>query len=164
MSEDFQAAPLDLRAKLLTAFVIGLMLLVGREDPTVLLILVSLVLLALAVVGIRGYRLTDEELQVRHFGWSQSWRLRDLRDVNVRPGVLANSMRTMGIGGFFGYIGRFRNRILGEYQAYVTDGSRAVVLRFQDSTLVISPDDPAAFVSKVYQRRSYWSPPTLSRK
>ena len=79
---------------------------------------------------------------------------RDLRDVKVRPGVLTGSIRTLGIGGFFGYIGRFRSRLLGNYQAYVTDSSRAVVLRFKDDTLVISPDDPAAFVSKVYQLRA----------
>ena len=154
MNEDFQAAPLDLRAKLLTIFVIGLLLVIGRGDPAVLLILVGLVLLATAVVGIRGYRLTKDELHVRHYGWSQQWSLRDLSDVNVRPGVLSGSIRTIGIGGFFGYIGRFRSSLLGDYQAYVTDSSRTVVLRFKDATLVISPDDPAAFVSQVYQLRA----------
>jgi hypothetical protein len=111
-------------------------------------------LLSTVVLGIRGYQLTKDELHVKHFGWSQRWRLRDLRDINVRPGALSGSVRTLGIGGFFGYIGRFRSSILGDYQAYVTDGSRAVVLRFAECTLVISPSDPAAFVSKVYQLRS----------
>ena len=151
---DFQPAPLDLRAKLLTLFVVGLLLVIGRTDVTVLLLLVSLILLAAVILGIRGYRLTDDELYIRHVGWSQSWSLRDLRDVKVRPGVLTGSMRTLGIGGFFCYIGRFRSQLLGNYQAYVTDSSRAVVLRFKDDTLVISPDDPAAFVSKVYQLRA----------
>jgi hypothetical protein len=154
MHEDFQPAPLDLRAKLLTLFVIGLLLVSSRGDVTILLFLLALMLLATAVLGIRSYRLTNDELHVRHFGWSQRWRLRDLRDINVRPGVLTGSIRTMGIGGFFGYIGRFRSSMLGDYQAYVTDGSRSVVLRFADRTLVISPDDPAAFVSKVYQLRA----------
>lgn len=151
---DFQPAPLDLRAKLLTLFVVGLLLVIGRTDVTILLLLVSLILLATAILGIRGYRLTDEELYIRHVGWSQRWSLRDLRDVKIRPGILTGSMRTVGIGGFFGYIGRFRSQLLGNYQAYVTDTSRAVVLRFNDDTLVISPDDPAAFVSKVYQLRA----------
>lgn len=154
MHEDFQPAPLDMRAKLLTLFVIGLLLLIGRDNLTVLLALASLIILAAGVVGIRGYRLTTDELHVRHYGWSQRWRIGDLRDVNVRPGVLSGSIRTIGIGGFFGYIGRFHSAILGDYQAYVTDGSRAVVLRFSDRTLVVSPNDPAAFVSKVYQLRA----------
>jgi hypothetical protein len=151
---DFQAAPLDLRAKLLTLFITGLLLLIGRDNLTALLFLVSLILLATAILGIRGYRLTGDDLYIRHVGWSQHWSLRDLRDVKIRPGVLTGSMRTLGIGGFFGYIGRFRSQLLGNYQAYVTDSSRAVVLRFKDDTLVISPDDPAAFVSKVYQLRA----------
>ncbi len=154
MYEDFQPAPLELRAKLLTAFIVGLLLLLGRDSLPALFVLASLILIAAAVVGIRGYRITEEELQVKHIGWSQYWALRDLRDITVRPGVLSGSMRTMGIGGFFGYIGRFRSSLLGDYQAYVTDGSRAVVLRFKEGTVVISPNDPAAFVSKVYQYRA----------
>ncbi|MFN2121935.1 MAG: PH domain-containing protein, partial [Candidatus Promineifilaceae bacterium] len=116
---DYQVAPLDLRAKLLTVFVIGLLLVIGRENATLLLFLISLILLATAVLGIRGYSLTDEELHIRHIGWSQHWSLRDLRDVKIRPGVLTGSMRTLGIGGFFGYIGRFHSQLLGSYQAYV---------------------------------------------
>lgn len=154
MYEDFRPAPLDMRARLLTIFVIALLMLLGRESMVILVVLLSLILLATAIVGIRGYRLTDEELLVRHVGWSQRWSLRDLRDITVRPGVLSGSFRTLGIGGFFGYLGRFRSSSLGDYQAYVTDGSRAVVLRFTDSTVVVSPDDPAAFVSKVYQIRA----------
>jgi hypothetical protein len=151
---DFQPAPLDLRAKLLTLFVVGLLLVIGRNDLTILLFLGFLILLATAILGIRSYRLTEEDLTIRHVGWSQHWSLRDLRDVKIRPGILTGSMRTMGIGGFFGYIGLFRSQLLGNYQAYVTDSSRAVVLRFNDDTLVISPEDPAAFVSKVYQLRA----------
>jgi hypothetical protein len=143
-----------MRARLLTLFVISLLLVSSRGNVTILAILAALVLLTTAILGIRGYQLTKDELHVKHFGWSQQWRLRDLRDINVRPGVLTGSVRTLGIGGFFGYVGRFRSSILGDYQAYVTDGSRAVVLRFSECTLVISPNDPAAFVSKVYQLRS----------
>ncbi len=154
MYEDFRAAPLDMRARLLTIFVIALLMLLGRESMMIVAVLVGLILLATLIVGIRGYRLTEDELLIRHVGWSQRWSLRELRDITVRPGVLSGSMRTLGIGGFFGYIGRFRSTLLGDYQAYVTDGSRAVVLRFTDSTVVVSPDDPAAFVSKVYQFRA----------
>jgi hypothetical protein len=155
MQVDFSPAPLDLRAKLLTLFVISLLLLLARENLILLAALTALVLLAAGLVGVRGYRLTQDELLVRHVGWSQRWSLRELRDVSVRPGALAGSIRSFGIGGFFGYIGRFNSSTLGDYQAYVTDGSRAVVLRFIDSTLVISPNDPGAFVSKVYQLRNY---------
>jgi Bacterial PH domain len=154
MHEDFHPAPLDTRAKVLTLAVAGLLMALAREEPLGLVVLVLLILLGTAVLGIRGYRLTEEEFQIRHFGWSQRWRLRDLRDVSVQPGVLAGSIRTFGIGGFFGYFGRFRGRLLGSYKAYVTDGSRAVVLRFFDDTIVISPEDPASFVSKTFHFRT----------
>jgi hypothetical protein len=153
MHNDFNVAPLDTRAKLLTLCVVALLAVVGRENPLALLILMGLIVLATAVFGIRGYRVTGDEIQVRHYGWSQRWALRDMVDATMRPGVVAGSMRTFGIGGFFGYVGRFRNGMLGNYHAYLTDSSRAVVLRFVNDTLVVSPADPLAFVSQVYRSR-----------
>ncbi len=153
MHNDFQVAPLDARAKLLTLFVVALLASVGRSNMPALLVLMGLIVLATAVFGIRGYRVTAEAIEVRHYGWSQRWALRDMVDATMRPGIVAGSMRTFGIGGFFGYIGRFRNGLLGNYHAYLTDSSRAVVLRFLNDTLVVSPADPLAFVSQVYRSR-----------
>lgn len=153
MNSDFPVAPFDSRAKLLTLFVVAAVAILARNNPPLLLVLMGLILLATAVFGIRGYRVTADEIQVRHFGWSQRWSLREMVDASMQPGVVAGSMRTFGIGGFFGYIGRFRNGMLGNYHAYLTDSSRAVVLRFMNDTLVVSPADPLAFVSQVYRSR-----------
>lgn len=64
------------------------------------------------------------------------------------------SVRTFGNGGFFGFIGWFRHALLGSYRAYATDPANAVVLHFEDDTVVITPDDPAAFARSVEEART----------
>ena len=75
-----------------------------------------------------------------------------MQSVAVDSAATVGSLRTFGIGGLFGYIGRFRNRRIGGYTAYVTDALNSVVLRFPDKTFVLSPDDPQAFVAELERR------------
>ena len=57
-----------------------------------------------------------------------------------------------GNGGLFSFSGRFRNREVGPYRAFVTDWTRAVVLFVPGRAIVVSPADPAAFVRAVAAR------------
>ena len=68
---------------------------------------------------------------------------------DVNPGALMGSVRLMGIGGLFAFIGTFRNELLGVYRAYATDGENAVVLDINGSTIVVTPDSPGEFVKAV---------------
>ncbi len=58
-------------------------------------------------------------------------------------------MRTMGIGGLFGFVGHYHNAVLGSYKAYATNDLNTVVLVFEEETIVVTPDDPAGFVAAV---------------
>jgi hypothetical protein len=62
----------------------------------------------------------------------------------------------LGNGGFFAFTGYFRNKELGAYRAFMTDRRLAVVLRFPDRVIVVSPDRPEDFVSAIslYASRS----------
>jgi Bacterial PH domain len=95
---------------------------------------------------IRGYTVTATHLEIQRLFWTTRWPLIGLREVYARPGVMAWSWRTWGNGGLFAIHGWFSNGQLGRYRAFVTDPDRAVVLRFTDSTVVVSPDDPARLV------------------
>lgn len=109
-------------------------------------------LLVLLVFAVRGYSLTDTHLVVHHFGWSSKYRLDELTGVYADSSATIDSIRTMAIGGPFGFIGYFRNPALGQYLAYVTNVQNAVVLKFRGRTLVISPDNPDQFIADVRQR------------
>ncbi|MCP5520056.1 MAG: hypothetical protein H7A46_00740 [Verrucomicrobiales bacterium] len=95
---------------------------------------------------VRGYEVTRKELIVQRLLWQTRFELGDLRAGRVDPDALKRAWKTMGNGGFFGWIGYFRNKRLGNFRALVTDPARSVVLEFANFKLVVSPDDPAAFV------------------
>jgi len=108
-----------------------------------------LVVLLAALWTVRGYLLTDDAVLVQRLLWRTRLPLRGLLAAEVAPDAMRGSIRTLGNGGLFSFSGRFRNRALGSYRAWVTDTRRTVVLRFPERTLVLSPARPADFVREV---------------
>ena len=65
------------------------------------------------------------------------------------PTLLAGSWRTFGNGGFFSMSGWFYSKTLGRYRAFVTDRRDAVILKFVDRTIVVSPNPAQEFAETV---------------
>lgn len=101
---------------------------------------------------VRGYQLAGRELGIQRLLWVTRVSLEGLESVAADPEAMRRSLRTFGNGGCFSISGRFRNKKLGPYRAWVTDHRNAVVLKFGERTLVVSPSDPAAFVEQVKQQ------------
>jgi hypothetical protein len=80
--------------------------------------------------------------------------LAGLQSVEAEPSAMRRSIRTFGNGGLFCIAGKFWNRRLGSYRAFATDPKRSVVLRFEDHSVVVTPDNPEAFVARVRKLRS----------
>lgn len=106
-----------------------------------------------ALFMIRGFELAPGKLLVQRLGWRSSLDLSGLTAVEVDPEAMKGSLRTFGNGGLFAFAGAYWNRRLGHYRVFATDPSRAVVLRFGPKTVVVTPDDPEAFVA-ISQKRS----------
>jgi hypothetical protein len=107
------------------------------------------ILIVAAAFAIRGYSVMDGKLLIHHLGWANKLDLSKLSKAEVSPGATMGSARTMGIGGLLGFVGYFRNEILGSYKAYATNELNTVVLVFGNETVVVTPDDPEAFVEAV---------------
>jgi hypothetical protein len=107
------------------------------------------ILLVAAAFAIRGYSVLEGKLLIHRLGWASKFDLADLVSAEVSPGATMGSLRTMGIGGLFGFAGHFHNEILGSYKAYATNEFNTVVLVFGDETIVVTPDDPQEFVEAV---------------
>lgn len=107
------------------------------------------ILLIGAFFIIRRYDLTEDTLLIRRLGWSSKLGLSTLVSAAIDPNAMANSIRTFGNGGLFCFAGLFYNKKLGSYRAFATDPKRAVVLKFSDRTVVVTPDDPEAFVASI---------------
>jgi hypothetical protein len=112
------------------------------------LVIVGIMVVA-AAFAIRGYSVIDGKLLIHRLGWANKFNLAQLTSAEVNPGATMGSLRTMGIGGLFGFVGYFHNEILGSYRAYATNELNTVVLVFDGETIVVTPDDPEAFVEAV---------------
>ena len=105
-----------------------------------------------------GYRLTAEAVEIDRPGRVDRLDLAGLQQVEADPQAMAWSLKLFGNDGLGAITGRFRNRRLGPYRAFVTDRARAVVLRWPDRCVVVSPDRPAEFAAALRRRAGLKGP------
>jgi hypothetical protein len=99
-----------------------------------------------ALFCVRGYAVRYGELWIQRSFWQTRLTLNDLERAYADSQAMKGTTQKVGISGFMGHIGWFRNKRLGNYRAFVTDPGRCVVLEFSKRKVVVSPDNPAAFV------------------
>ncbi len=107
------------------------------------------ILIVAALFAVRGYSVLNGQLLVHRLGWATKFDLSTLSSVESSPGATLGSVRALGIGGLFGFVGRYRNEVLGLYRAYATHDLNTVVLDFGGDKVVVTPDDPEQFVEAV---------------
>lgn len=103
-------------------------------------------LLGSALFVVRGYELEPNVLLIRRLFWSTRIPLDNLANAWADPAATKGSLRLFGNGGLFVFAGLFTNRKLGRYRAFATEPRNAVVLRFPDRTVVVTPDRPSQFL------------------
>jgi len=115
--------------------------------------LLPVIILALAALfTVRGYRICGDSLQVERLFWRTCVRLEGLEEAHPTRVALNRSVRLFGNSGLFGFTGLFRHPELGVFRAFVTDWEHALVLRWPDRLLVVSPDEPEAFMDALRNR------------
>ena len=107
-----------------------------------------------AACAVRGYRLVPGGLEIRRPGWTTRISLTGLIRAEKAPGLFRGLGMKVGSGGFVGFIGWFWTRSEGWFRAWVTDPARSIRLRFPDRVVVVSPDDPDAFLAALHRVRS----------
>lgn len=148
MREHF-AAPWSTKLKATTAVFVGILLVAAYAARGWVSLLILAIFLVTATFAIRGYSVRQGKLLIHRLGWATTYDLASLVSAEVSPGATIGSIRAMGIGGLFGFVGHFRNAVLGSYKAYATNEHNTVVLAFEDETIVVTPDDPHEFVDAV---------------
>ena len=62
--------------------------------------------------------------------------------------ILSWSVRVFGVGGFFGYFGKFANAKLGTMTWYATRKDRIVLVKMlNNKKIILTPDEPEKFVA-----------------
>ena len=135
---------------LITTFTISLLVVIALSvsSPLVTLGLVG-TLLGCAAFGVYGYSIVDQALLIHRMGWSTRIDLTELKSAEHNPSALKGSIRTLGNGGLFAFVGRFWSKALGKHRVYATRGEDSVVLRFPNGTLVVTPEDSGDFVAQL---------------
>lgn len=146
----FKAAKWDILLQVITAFIslIAVIFIIYNPSPTPILIGGG-ILVGAAIFMVRGYTLDNSTLIIHRLGWTTEYDLTNIQKVEVTPGAMKKSLRTFGIGGLFGWIGRFSNSQLGSYRAYATNRNKCVVIRLEEITLVVTPEAPSEFVDRL---------------
>jgi hypothetical protein len=164
---DFAPAPLGGRVRLTTwltvvsvvlvdAVIVGKLLMERHEPPWPVW---PIMLIAPALVGaigygalVRRYRLLGDELLVERAWLTKRFPLAGLIAVESDREALRGAWKLWGNDGLGAYAGRFRSKKLGNFRAYVSDPGCAVVLRWPDRCLVVSPAQPGEFIDAVQAR------------
>lgn len=148
MREHF-TAPWSTKLKTTTAVLAAVLLVAAYAAKGWASLVVLAILLVAAAFAVRGYSVRQGRLLIHRLGWATTYDLSTLVSAEVSPGATIGSVRAMGIGGLFGFIGHFHNAVLGSYKAYATNDLNTVVLEIAGETIVVTPDDPQAFVEAV---------------
>jgi hypothetical protein len=107
------------------------------------------ILIATLPFMVLGYRLAENEIQVKRFGWITTLPLATLNSVEGKADAMQGTWRLFGNSGLFSLTGLYWNRQLKFYRAYATDPSRAVILRYPNRIVVITPHDPQHFIVRL---------------
>ncbi len=73
----------------------------------------------------------------------------------LEEGVLRWSVRTFGVGGLFGYFGKFANSKLGNMTWYATRRNNAVLVQTTDKKIIITPNEPEKFVQALEDKNTH---------
>ena len=163
---DFTPAPQGGRVRFITWLCIASVVVVDAMIATVLLLerdppwpvwpslLIGPAIIAAVWYGalIRRYRLLGDEIVIERRWLTVHLPLAGLTVVETDREALRGAWKLWGNDGLGAYAGRFRSRKLRNFRAYVSDPDCAVVLRWPDRCLVVSPAQPGEFIDAVRAR------------
>jgi len=108
--------------------------------------------LGAAPFTIRSYTLTTDAILVRRLFWTTRLPLDGLQSAVPDPEAMSHSTRTAGNGGLFSLTGYFSNPKIGDYRALVMNPKLAVVLKYANEIILLSPEFPERFAANLTQR------------
>jgi len=169
---NFETAPRAGRVKAMTWLVIVVVALIlalhagivlpalWKKSPVVfwrvLALDAGIVLICVAawfISNIRRITLSGQTLLIKLTFWTARFDLAGLRSASVDAQAFKfGTLRSFGNGGLGAYHGWFWSKRMGKFRGYVTDKSRAVVLRWENKCVVVSPKDTEYFIEEVCKR------------
>lgn len=163
---EFEPAPAGTRVRLATllsavvvvlaSVVAAVVMLHDRQVPRPVFAVVAIAPAVMALswfaARIRRYRLVGKELLVELRFRTVRFPLAGLVSASPDREAMRRAWKVSGNDGLGAVAGRFRSKRLGAFRAYLTDAEHAVVLRWHDRCLVISPKQHSYLIEAVRKR------------
>lgn len=152
-TKEFKASSLTTSAKFSFAGVLVwlafVLAMICHHPPPALLIVLILATVGLHLLRdyILSYRITSNCIAIHRPLWDLSFSRDELLTATLDPQALADKRWSFSERKGLGHCGRFTSRRFGDFQSFVTDPRNSVVLRFPGKTIVVSPEEPRAFLS-----------------
>ena len=121
----------------------------GRAVPiytTVALLLIYFIAFAFRPIN---YTLTPDKLIIHRLFLDVKIERNNIKSVElIEKEKISWSIRIFGVGGLFGYYGKFANTKLGSMTWYATRKDRMVLVRTIDTRkIILTPDNPDKFIA-----------------
>ncbi len=98
----------------------------------------------------KNYSITDENLIVNRLFSNKEIKLSSIQKVQeLNNDELKWSLRTFGVGGLFGYFGKFWVSKLGSMIWYATKRNNAVLIETGSKKIIVTPDEQEKFVNEL---------------
>jgi transcriptional regulator with XRE-family HTH domain len=95
---------------------------------------------------VRSYVVRNGKLLVNHPGWAHHYDLTKLTGISPCPQAGMGAARVFS---FTNFSSLSYSRQMGYFRSFVMDTDRAVLLEFGKKKIVVSPDDPQAFIDSI---------------
>lgn len=97
------------------------------------------------------YKLSGDKLIIHRLTDNVALDRNQIKEVKqIDPEQLKRSVRIFGVGGLFGYYGRYANNTLGRMTWYATRKNKTVLLITNaNEKFILTPDEPEAFVASL---------------
>ncbi|HMI07669.1 MAG TPA: PH domain-containing protein [Flavobacterium sp.] len=101
------------------------------------------------ILSPRGYSVTKDELLIHRLIGNVHIKKADIKSVaTLEKDDVRYAIRTFGVGGLFGYYGKFYNSRFGHMTWYMTRSDRPVLITtVKGKKIVLSPDEVGSFTA-----------------
>ena len=105
----------------------------------------------------KNYSITEENLIVNRLFSKKEIKLSSIQKIQeLNNNELKWSIRTFGVGGLFGYFGKFWVSKLGSMTWYATKRNNAVLIETGTKKIIVTPDEQEKFISELKSKTTMY--------
>lgn len=123
----------------------------GSADRSPIFTVVALISVYFISYGFstKAYQLTEDDVIIQRLFGNVKIKRSEITSVEIiEKGQMGWLIRTFGVGGLFGYWGRFSSSKLGSMTWYATRKNKIVLItKINNKKIVITPDEAEQFIS-----------------